>query len=431
VAVAALLPAASLAAIQLTNGPFSVVDYEWSPDNATIAMAEMTPAGTTRISRVASGGGPVIPLTGDAQDYSSPHWSADGQLLLTSYLDTGLGRRTICAIRAADGICMFPSGSLDQINPTFSPIGQPFEVVASRIFPDSSYSVIRLDLLAHNEQFLTDPGRLAVNPQWATHLRGVLYDGIGSNFHEQVFEVPPGGGPGTQVTNCSCEVCHEDECPIDGTIAYSAGYFEGSGANQIYMQPIGLPPVPLTFENVNHSAPIWMPNGAFVIYDRPDAQGHVNVFRVARDGMGLEIQMTFGPAVKRLGKVSPNGNYLTYVQFDEPDHAYHLYRIDFVAEANDYGSSEVARTPYPNPFRESTRLEVDVPGDRPAGVAVEIYDVSGAAVRLLELGVRPPGRHVITWDGRDRERRSVADGVYFYRATVGTQMTRGTLVLRR
>jgi hypothetical protein len=68
---------------------------------------------------------------------------------------------------------------------------------------------------------------------------------------------------------------------------------------------------------------------------------------------------------------------------------------------------------YPNPFNPLTRIDLTLAQRMP--VVLEIYDVSGASIARLDLGVKDAGTYLIEWDGTDRSGRSVASGVYLYR----------------
>jgi len=67
----------------------------------------------------------------------------------------------------------------------------------------------------------------------------------------------------------------------------------------------------------------------------------------------------------------------------------------------------------PNPFAPQTRIAFDLA--RPGRVQLEVMDVAGRLVRVLENRVLPAGGHIATWDGRDAHGHSVAAGTYFYR----------------
>lgn len=71
----------------------------------------------------------------------------------------------------------------------------------------------------------------------------------------------------------------------------------------------------------------------------------------------------------------------------------------------------------PNPFGTSATVRFELRDTGPAKLTV--YDVTGRRVRALAHGVRPAGRHAVTWDGRDEAGRRVASGTYFVRLEAG------------
>ncbi len=69
---------------------------------------------------------------------------------------------------------------------------------------------------------------------------------------------------------------------------------------------------------------------------------------------------------------------------------------------------------FPNPFNPVTEIRYTLPG--PAGVRLDVYDLSGRLVRTLVDGQpQGAGRYAVLWDGRDGRGGHVASGVYFYR----------------
>jgi hypothetical protein len=72
---------------------------------------------------------------------------------------------------------------------------------------------------------------------------------------------------------------------------------------------------------------------------------------------------------------------------------------------------------YPNPFNPSTEIEFDIPRSGP--VSLEIFNILGQKVRQLLADRLERGHHTITWDGRNDQGELLANGVYFYRITVG------------
>ena len=71
---------------------------------------------------------------------------------------------------------------------------------------------------------------------------------------------------------------------------------------------------------------------------------------------------------------------------------------------------------YPNPFKNKTYIACSIT-DQPIGdLIVKIYTVAGRLVRTL----RKPAKvnyNEIKWDGKDEERKILANGVYFCRIT--------------
>ncbi len=80
---------------------------------------------------------------------------------------------------------------------------------------------------------------------------------------------------------------------------------------------------------------------------------------------------------------------------------------------------------YPNPFRMSASVDVDL-GATSVGVAV--YDVAGRRVRILQPPRLREGPFRLQWDGRDDRGDRVAGGIYFLRV-LGSDQTLGAKVL--
>ena len=83
---------------------------------------------------------------------------------------------------------------------------------------------------------------------------------------------------------------------------------------------------------------------------------------------------------------------------------------------------------HPNPFAETTVLEIGLPAD--SDVEIEVYDVSGRRVQSSRLhGAK--GWQRVVFHGRDESGRSLASGVYFYRVTAaGGTITRKLVITR-
>ena len=76
----------------------------------------------------------------------------------------------------------------------------------------------------------------------------------------------------------------------------------------------------------------------------------------------------------------------------------------------------------PNPFGRGLAAEFAMPS--PGQALVEVMNVQGRRIRILQDEWMTAGRHRVQWDGRDAYGRDVADGVYFLRLrTLGTTLT--------
>ena len=110
---------------------------------------------------------------------------------------------------------------------------------------------------------------------------------------------------------------------------------------------------------------------------------------------------------------------------------------------------------WPNPFHESTTIEITVPGtiaeafelepellarvqanaEPPFGtnpsVHVKVYNVSGQLVNVLDHGPRSAGRFTVGWNGQDLQGRPVASGAYYIHVAMDEwSVTRRVLLLR-
>ena len=81
------------------------------------------------------------------------------------------------------------------------------------------------------------------------------------------------------------------------------------------------------------------------------------------------------------------------------------------------------------PFRTATDIDFSLTEGGP--VSLRIYDVAGRLVRILANGERTAGEYTERWDGLDSNGRKAANGVYFYRLTLGGQELTNRMVLVR
>lgn len=85
------------------------------------------------------------------------------------------------------------------------------------------------------------------------------------------------------------------------------------------------------------------------------------------------------------------------------------------------------RQNYPNPFTETTRIELQLPFTT-AKPVLKIYDIRGLLVKQMRLNLPNPGANHFTWDGRNGEGQTVASGVYCYTVEVDDYFSKKKMV---
>ncbi len=83
----------------------------------------------------------------------------------------------------------------------------------------------------------------------------------------------------------------------------------------------------------------------------------------------------------------------------------------------------------PNPFSTQTTITYDV--RREGEVQLSVYTLTGRLVTDLVDGRVSPGRHSVTWDGRDRFGREVGSGVYYYSLKTDRISQTGKMIVLR
>ena len=68
---------------------------------------------------------------------------------------------------------------------------------------------------------------------------------------------------------------------------------------------------------------------------------------------------------------------------------------------------------YPNPFNPETTIEFSL--QKKSQVVLEIYNILGQRVSILDRGTRSAGTYRLTWDGKSDAGVVMPSGIYFYR----------------
>jgi Secretion system C-terminal sorting domain len=89
-----------------------------------------------------------------------------------------------------------------------------------------------------------------------------------------------------------------------------------------------------------------------------------------------------------------------------------IYTYDLVANTPSKPETFSLQQNYPNPFNSTTTICYTLPED--VFVRIELYDILGRKVRMLEDNFRAPGTYAVKLEGSD-----LPSGVYFYRLVAG------------
>ena len=84
---------------------------------------------------------------------------------------------------------------------------------------------------------------------------------------------------------------------------------------------------------------------------------------------------------------------------------------------------------WPNPFNPMTRVHYRL--DEPGPVLLEVLNLRGQRVALLDQGVKAAGSHELNWRGEDANGWPVASGLYMVRLrAAGTTTTHNLTLIR-
>jgi len=89
---------------------------------------------------------------------------------------------------------------------------------------------------------------------------------------------------------------------------------------------------------------------------------------------------------------------------------------------------------YPNPFNPEVWIPYELEDTAP--VSIEIYNIAGQRIRILDIGVQPRGRYISKeraayWDGQTQSGERATSGVYFYLLKAGDfTATRKMVILK-
>jgi hypothetical protein len=179
-------------------------------------------------------------------------------------------------------------------------------------------------------------------------------------------------------------------------------------------------------------------------FESDHAGFHVSRTEMSGELAGESIRLTSDEMVLPESEVGGRRTYRFVDSSSECDqsYVYHLDAVDRGGREERLASLTIAAAPVsvaatprllvgqnrPNPFRASlTEIPFEL-GER-SRVQIGIFDASGRAVRVLDLGEPGAGAHVATWDGLDGTGIRVPSGSYFYRVEAGVVSATRRLVI--
>jgi hypothetical protein len=135
------------------------------------------------------------------------------------------------------------------------------------------------------------------------------------------------------------------------------------------------------------------------------------------------------------GAVAANGGRIENPRLPRPATVHGLRGLlaEFLASASTTTDHLRPSLVYPNPCRESARVELSLSSAAGKGLAsravLEIYDLRGRLVRRVTGERSANGRATAIWDGAGADGRRVASGLYLYRIRAGAETGTGRLLL--
>ncbi len=154
--------------------------------------------------------------------------------------------------------------------------------------------------------------------------------------------------------------------------------------------------------------------------------GEMPRLRIGREGCAA---VALEGVLYVFGGSDANGRVLDDVEsFGEPEVATATEDEAETPTPGDFG----LESNYPNPFQTATTITFTVSeAEKDRHVTLSVYDVLGRRMTTLIDGVLTPGRHTVTWDGRDRSGTPVSGGLYVYRLQQGVLKAHKMMALMR
>jgi len=135
------------------------------------------------------------------------------------------------------------------------------------------------------------------------------------------------------------------------------------------------------------------------------------------DVQGNELwSHVFGEGEQNVARSAVNslGNTYTVAGYtDSPDNNRDIYVVNFIETQTGISVSQnipnrIFSVNYPNPFNTSTAIVYDLP--RACDITIEIHDILGRRIAILQEGLQSAGHHQVIWNTQ-----ASSSGIYIYR----------------
>jgi hypothetical protein len=89
------------------------------------------------------------------------------------------------------------------------------------------------------------------------------------------------------------------------------------------------------------------------------------------------------------------------------------------------GNSGVSDSPlsfiaFPNPFQNDLNLNIYLP--KQVRTTMEVFDLQGRRVDVVNYGNLDSGYHQLNWEGREKDGQALSSGIYFIRLVAGEEV---------
>jgi uncharacterized repeat protein (TIGR01451 family) len=434
---------------QITTRAVSDLHPDWSSDGTQIVFAAPSSAGGQPDLWLVppTGGSPTL-LAEDANGNDRfPSWSPDGTQVAFNK-DSGSGH-DIFVIPATGGTpVQITTDSGNDVHPTWSPDGTMLAFLSNRGNGDNNIWVI--PAAGGTATQITFNTANDGAPDWSPDGTQIAFQSNRSGNND-IWLIPAGGGTAVQVTTALGVDAQPDWSPAGNQIAFARD-------GNIWVHTFSDPGDPAVTMTVDHATPR---EGNVVTYEAtlanrgPGFVTGIQVVDVLPAGVSYRsaqpTQGTYEPqsgtwkvgslassataslTIRAMVNFGTSGTTIQNVAQVIALHQEDLNLANNVASATiqivqsvGMGRSMTAFVPSvhaletarPNPFRENTAIQFDIPHAEKAHLA--IFDVTGRRVKTLVREEVAPGRYAPIWDGRDHSGRAVAPGVYFVRLESGS-----------